>query len=173
MLPDPIQLDMVSNAILELSSTISNQWLEMVIAQYCHDNQMVQPQKNGLSGLAVLKIIDILMKLRESESIFDLLNQEQIQIQRQLNDLNEQPIYVRPSTRIQHDNLENKFYKELDPFSKEGIMWNVFAWRVKANLHDRHQENDLTTDDSLQMIERRFQKMKQQFTLNCPDETLG
>jgi hypothetical protein len=51
-------------------------------------------------------------------------------------------------------------------------MWNVFAWRVKANLHDQHQANDLTTDDSLQMIERRFQKMKQQFALNCPDETL-
>jgi len=100
MLPDPIQQDMVANAILELSSTISKQWLELVITQYCHDNQMVQPQKNGLSGLAVLKIIDILMKLRESESIFDLLNQEQIQIQRQLNDLSQQPIYVRPSTRI-------------------------------------------------------------------------
>ena len=100
MLPDPIQQDVVSKAILELSSTISKQWLEMVITQYCHDNQMVQPQKNGLSGLAVLKIIDILMKLRECESVFDLLNQEQIQIQRQLNDLNEQPIYVQPSTRI-------------------------------------------------------------------------
>jgi len=100
MLPDPIQQDMVANAILELSSTISKQWLELVITQYCHDNQMVQPQKNGLSGLAVLKIIDILMKLRESESIFDLLNQEQIQIQRQLNDLSQQPIYVRPSTKI-------------------------------------------------------------------------
>jgi len=51
-------------------------------------------------------------------------------------------------------------------------MWNVFAWRVKANLLEQHQENDVITDNSLQMIERRFQKMKQQFTLNCPDETL-
>ena len=39
---------------------------------------MVQPQKNGLSGLSVLKIVDILMRLRQSESVFDLLNQEQI-----------------------------------------------------------------------------------------------
>jgi hypothetical protein len=100
MLPDPVQQDMVTNSILELSCTISKQWLELVIYQYCHNNQMVQPQKNGLSGLAVLKIIDILMKLRESESVFDLLNQEQIQIQRQLNDLSQQPIYVLPSTRI-------------------------------------------------------------------------
>jgi hypothetical protein len=51
-------------------------------------------------------------------------------------------------------------------------MWNVFAWRVKSNLQDQYQENDLMADDSLEMIERRFQKMKQQFTLNCPDETL-
>lgn len=41
MLPDPIQQDMVANAILELSSTISKQWLELVITQYCHNNQMV------------------------------------------------------------------------------------------------------------------------------------
>jgi hypothetical protein len=51
-------------------------------------------------------------------------------------------------------------------------MWNVFAWRVKANLVEQHQESGGMPTNSLNMIDKRFHKMKQQFTLNCPDDTL-
>ena len=31
-------------------------------------------------------------------------------------------------------NLENNFYKEMDPFNKEDISWNVIAWRTAKKL---------------------------------------
>ena len=58
-------------------------------------------------------------------------------ISRQLNDVKSQPIHVMPSTRMQVTRLEKKFYRELEPFRREDMMWTIFAWRVQANLHDQ------------------------------------
>jgi hypothetical protein len=35
---------------------------------------------------------------------------------------------------MQSCKLENTFYKEMEPFEKEGFNWNVFAWRINGNL---------------------------------------
>jgi len=38
---------------------------------------MLLPQKNGAEGLAVLKIIDVLKKIREIDNIYELLDSEE------------------------------------------------------------------------------------------------
>ena len=48
-----------------LKNEISQQWVEKVlIFEYCRQNALVLPQKNGVTGVAILKIVDVLKKIR-------------------------------------------------------------------------------------------------------------
>ena len=95
---------------------------------------MMLPQKNGVMGESVLKIVELLKRVRGVPNIFELLDQEQTQIQRKINDPFQQPLNTGASTRMTQTKLEKTFYKELDPFEKEGINWNAFVWRVNSNF---------------------------------------
>ena len=101
---------------MSLKWTISNEFVESLIESYCFMHRMLLPRKNGSTGLAVLKIVDLIMRIRGIESVFDLLDFEQKHIEQNLDNPGTQPINVKASTRIQVKNLQKTFYKELEPF---------------------------------------------------------
>ena len=104
-------------------------------------NKFVLNQKTGARGMAVLKVVELLMKIRGINSVFELLADEERQISRQQISSSSQPIYFMHNTRMQVSKLEKKFYKELNPFKKEDLMWTMFAWRVESNLYDEQFQN--------------------------------
>ena len=63
-----------------------------------------------------------------------------------------------PSTRMQVSRLEKKFYKELEPFEREDMMWTMFAWRVQANLKDQQYQNQKYQESFMQVIDRQYEK---------------
>ena len=71
-----IQSDKVIDDIVSLVYTVSEDWVEDLIYQYCFRNRMLLPQKNDSIGLAVLKIIEVLKKVRGITNIFELLDSE-------------------------------------------------------------------------------------------------
>ena len=69
-----------------LKNEISQQWVEKVlIFEYCRQNALVLPQKNGVTGVAILKIVDVLKKIRGIENVFELLNSERSLIEENLS----------------------------------------------------------------------------------------
>jgi hypothetical protein len=80
-----IHSDKTIDLVVSLKHSISEEWVEDLIYQFCFRNRMLLPQKNGSMGLAVLKIIEVLKKVRGISNIFELLDSEQTRIQRKLN----------------------------------------------------------------------------------------
>ena len=93
--------DKVIDDLVSLGNSISEEWVEDLIYQFCFRNRMLLPQKNGSIGLAVLKIIEVLKRIRGISNIFELLDSEQTKIQRKINNQNMQPINLMGSIRMQ------------------------------------------------------------------------
>jgi len=158
MLTDQNLQEMLIQSIVRLKDQISPEFAEDIVSQYCYQNRTLLPRKNGSSGLAVLKIVEVLKRIRGIDSIFALLDSEQRIIESGLDDPKLQPINVKSSTRIQVKKLQKTFYKELEPFQKEGINWNAFVWRVHADLDSDKYTNYKREEDEEQQVCRLFRK---------------
>ena len=63
---------------------------------------------------------------------------------------------VGSSTRMTQTKLEKTFYKELEPFEKEGINWNAFVWRVNGKFRSQKYTNQKFIEDDQQIIGREY-----------------
>lgn len=128
--------------LVDLKHDISQHWLEMIIREYCKRNRMMLPQTNGANGLASMKIVDLLMKVRGVSSVFQLLDIEQTELQRSFNDPSKHPLNTKSFLRIQKGKLDSAFYKELETFSKEGFKWKPYIWRVNGDIKSSNYANN-------------------------------
>jgi hypothetical protein len=48
---------------------------------------------------------------------------------------------------MQQFKLDKSFYKELEPFEKEGINWNAFIWRRNENFRSKKYINQKFIED--------------------------
>ena len=62
---------------------------------------------------------------------------------------------IRQSTH----KLERTFYKELQPFYKEGMYWNAFIWRVNGNMKSMNKQTGfgIKNEEVFQEIGQLFQ----------------
>jgi len=60
-----------------MKQKISEEWVLDLVYRYCYNNRLVLPQKNGTSGMAMLRIVDVLREVRGVSSMFELLHYEQ------------------------------------------------------------------------------------------------
>ena len=149
MVTDAKLQQLILTKFVSLKDSISKDFLEKVITDYCHANRMVLPSKEGTNGVAVLKIVEVMMLVNKVGSVFELLDQEEAKLMdKYSNSEDDHPINVLTNTRLINQKLDKTFYKEQEPFMKDDICWSLFAWRINASLsqpkytNGKFEEND-------------------------------
>jgi hypothetical protein len=66
------------------------------------------------------------MKVRKQSNVYQLLHSEENRINFNLKQL--QPIDILQTQRF-HLTTGKVFYKELEPFQRDGVEWEAFIWR--------------------------------------------
>lgn len=67
--------------LLHLKESMGQDWLMQLLYRHCQNHKFMLPTKNGSSGTANLQVVKLLMQLKGYTSVFDLLFDEQSQIE--------------------------------------------------------------------------------------------
>lgn len=154
--------------LLHLKETVGQEWLMQLLYRHCLNHKFMLPQKNGSSGTANLQVVKLLMQLKGYTSVFDLLFDEQTQIEQRIRDPDNMPLNILANTRMQLNKLEKTFYKELDPFTKDDSKWSLFVWRTTTSIFSQKFKNKVVVEDDYSLVRRVFEQQQQQFVIE-PD----
>ena len=83
-----------------------------------------------------------------------------------MQDPSMQPINVLTNTRLVNTKLEKTFYKEMDPFMKEDMLWSIFVWRISGNLGAPKYINPVAKEDDFLLVKRVIEDQSKQLVQN-------